>query len=312
MPRKHPLPPGEEEICRRVRFWREQHQIPRVPFAKIVGIDSSTLAAIEYARQPLRYRTAYAFMTQLSLNPHWLATGEGLMHARIFAPTPEQLGTATDPLFSEVFRQHMQPRDTELHFPGGPIGRELARQWLDDRFTYLLAEIPDPHLDSFVADIAEKAESELRNRTPWDSKRIVEERRKRMEQLRAFHFARGTLAAQKNVRVDNPEVKRYLTRVTVGEHWNQLRDRLNEMLSSPGEKATLAKALGVSKSAVSQWLSGKTAPSAELALCLREWVYGPDEQGTNAPAGGTNTRKGGQTRTKKQANESKSGPPRKE
>jgi transcriptional regulator with XRE-family HTH domain len=50
-----------------------------------------------------------------------------------------------------------------------------------------------------------------------------------------------------------------------------------------GARSALAKSLGVTRSAVSQWLSeGGTTPTAETALRLREWVH-PDEDKKQSP-----------------------------
>ena len=59
-----------------------------------------------------------------------------------------------------------------------------------------------------------------------------------------------------------------------------------------GARSALAKSLGVTRSAVSQWLSeGGTTPTAETALRLREWVH-PDEDKKQTLGSATNTAKG--------------------
>jgi transcriptional regulator with XRE-family HTH domain len=52
----------------------------------------------------------------------------------------------------------------------------------------------------------------------------------------------------------------------------KLRLRLIAATSAPGAKTALAKEFKVSRSAVSQWLSGDTSPGAETALRLLAWV----------------------------------------
>jgi transcriptional regulator with XRE-family HTH domain len=60
--------------------------------------------------------------------------------------------------------------------------------------------------------------------------------------------------------------------------WENLRSRLNAATKSPGAKAALAHHFNVSAAAVSQWLSGASAPTADTTLRLLEWVTAEEEQ----------------------------------
>jgi transcriptional regulator with XRE-family HTH domain len=56
-------------------------------------------------------------------------------------------------------------------------------------------------------------------------------------------------------------------------YWKELRRRLIVCLSPAGAKAKLARHLGVTRQAVSEWIRRENrAPSAEYALRLLEWV----------------------------------------
>lgn len=55
-------------------------------------------------------------------------------------------------------------------------------------------------------------------------------------------------------------------------NWERLRARLFQVVGERGQKAALAKKFGISAPAVSQWLSGKNVPTAEIALALLDWV----------------------------------------
>jgi transcriptional regulator with XRE-family HTH domain len=77
-------------------------------------------------------------------------------------------------------------------------------------------------------------------------------------------------------------VKRYLTDVTVPT-WRELRSRLKAAAGEPGARATLARSLGVTPAAVSQWLSGANAPKADTTLRLLQWVFGAEAKQKFAP-----------------------------
>ena len=72
--------------------------------------------------------------------------------------------------------------------------------------------------------------------------------------------------------------------VKSSSHWDKLRLELIRAAANRGAKSALAKSLGVTRSAVTQWLSkGGTTPTAEMALRLDAWVH-PDKGKKGAPA----------------------------
>lgn len=72
------------------------------------------------------------------------------------------------------------------------------------------------------------------------------------------------------------QVKQYLSSMPVTEvitpSWDELREWLVEATAAPGAKAALAREFKVQPAAVSQWLSGATAPTAATTLRLLKWV----------------------------------------
>jgi hypothetical protein len=77
MPRKHPLPQREGEICKRLRQFRLDTGYPRVAFARHAGIDSSALVRCEFERVAVTFGVFTAISKKYCLNPKWLAIGEG-------------------------------------------------------------------------------------------------------------------------------------------------------------------------------------------------------------------------------------------
>jgi len=78
-------------------------------------------------------------------------------------------------------------------------------------------------------------------------------------------------APEKNL--ERVGAKLYLTLVSEDvQDWEDLRCRLNLATKTPGSRAALARQFKVSTAAVSQWLSGVTAPAADTALRLAQWI----------------------------------------
>jgi transcriptional regulator with XRE-family HTH domain len=77
-------------------------------------------------------------------------------------------------------------------------------------------------------------------------------------------------------------VKQYLSRMpATSSSWTALRLRLIRATSAAGAKAALAREFNVTTAAVSQWLSGASAPTAETTLRLLEWVTAAEANETD-------------------------------
>ncbi len=67
----------ERMIGARVREFRESLQIPRTRFALSLGFGGERIASYEGGRAALPYEVFKAIFTKYSINPEWLATGDG-------------------------------------------------------------------------------------------------------------------------------------------------------------------------------------------------------------------------------------------
>jgi transcriptional regulator with XRE-family HTH domain len=77
-------------------------------------------------------------------------------------------------------------------------------------------------------------------------------------------------------------VKHYLSRMpSTPLTWDALKSRLKDATRATGSKSALAREFGVTRQAVSQWLSGETAPTAEATLRLLDWVERKEAQQKN-------------------------------
>lgn len=106
-----------------------------------------------------------------------------------------------------------------------------------------------------------------------------------------IRFSRIFDRPQKELVADST-VKHYL--VHMGKRplsWKQLRKRLADACREPGAKTALSRRFNISTAAVSQWLSGATAPKADTTLGLLRWVEEAEaKQQQSKSAGSATTR----------------------
>jgi transcriptional regulator with XRE-family HTH domain len=108
------------------------------------------------------------------------------------------------------------------------------------------------------------------------------------------------LAPKKNVAT--LLLKRYLmTEVTaeVPPTWSELRSLLVSKTESAEAKKELAKGLGVTLAALSQWRSGANAPSADNALQIFRWIREVEAKEEKQSAGTATTEPARKTRKRK-------------
>lgn len=123
--------------------------------------------------------------------------------------------------------------------------------------------------ESFISHMARFAETY----------RVIRTRRLKVSSgaQRAFAESRVKLLVEGGV-------KRYLASGYPPMTWKKLRDRLRVATATPGGRADLARSFKVSTAAVSQWLSGASAPKADTTLRLLQWVTILEAKKQTAPA----------------------------
>lgn len=77
------LPDREQQICARFREVRQDHRFKQAQFAEILSISVGRLKSYEYARAPIKYGLAKRLIEEISVDPDWLATGEGEKYSRV-------------------------------------------------------------------------------------------------------------------------------------------------------------------------------------------------------------------------------------
>lgn len=107
--------------------------------------------------------------------------------------------------------------------------------------------------------------------------------------------------------VTTAEVKHYLTDniLAADMSWDSLRKRLQNSTAKKGARANLARAFGVTTAAVSQWLSGNSAPKADTTLRLLQWVIAQEAKENRNAGSGSGTRPPRKTQKRKAGSNAK-------
>jgi transcriptional regulator with XRE-family HTH domain len=81
--------------------------------------------------------------------------------------------------------------------------------------------------------------------------------------------------------------------------WRGLRAELTVKTHARGQKADLARAIGVPRQAISAWLSGSATPNADSTLKLLEWVKAEEGKQKKSAGRVSETRPARTTRKRK-------------
>jgi transcriptional regulator with XRE-family HTH domain len=295
-----PLSSHEKEICARLRKFRRALDLSQDEFAQRIGIKRERLASYEHSRARLRWGVFLQLARALSVNPVWLATGDGPMRA-YYLPEWEQLSIAPEALFSSVFAEHLQSEAAMV---------KAAAAF--DRISSALADLetlaPDVHaspaIDPRAARAAEFALSNLealRDDIAATSERLrsaleppVSARGKIVPTAAAETLTpRGvkTLSPRADthrgwaVRSHAPhneneglqssrKLEESLAMPTAKQDLESLLSEVRKLTAKRGEKQKLAAALGVAPKRVSEWLAGTYVPDGMNTLRLLRWVRG--------------------------------------
>jgi transcriptional regulator with XRE-family HTH domain len=227
--------------------------------ASHVGLTRDQLNRIESRQVAPRFGPAWEFCAFLDLNPLWLAFGDANGRSAFVDADHSDIPD------SDSFLRVM--RSTELDGYG------------DYRETVLQTSTRPTTLSNIAADANLDADSFLRRMSElgkkWQSQVPTEE----LSQFLRYVAAAADQYARKKI-VAIPAIKQYLI---ANSMWKHLRQRLREATQKPGTKKAVAKHLGVSPAAVSQWLSGAAAPTAETTLRLLAWVAVAEAKQKSAP-----------------------------
>lgn len=104
----------EQEICERLRQFREAIDWSQRDFAEQIGLTRDQLAHIEYKRTPMRYEVAWRIRRVFGLSVDWLWGGDMSpddLYEDEKLPLPGSSGVAPNALLTSVFKQVYSLKD---------------------------------------------------------------------------------------------------------------------------------------------------------------------------------------------------------
>ncbi len=173
---KRELPEREQQICARLREFRELTRISRTQFALAIGIGSERLASYEAGRVPLQYEVFRLLNQKFKLNPCWLATKEGVpaTDAAVIDDAAFRDKLRRKALFTEAYDQFLEP-------------------WLQEKAARDVEG---------AGDLVQSAQELMERAKSWDRKELAPAQRKFLQVLaehkqRVLRFHRRAVVFQK-------------------------------------------------------------------------------------------------------------------
>jgi DNA-binding transcriptional regulator YiaG len=252
------------------------------------------------------YAAVYKIWKKFNVSVKWLVTGAGKTLDLSPLPEPQSIPRNPTARLSAAFDYWLTKGTFRFDpFYGMNVPKKNER-WLVSRELIKEAEewlsmVPNDDLSAFFEALQSRAD-ELINSYGYQSAAVVWERRLEVERA-AADVTRGS-PSNEEVSVVKDSQKEVLRRVTqysksegVSLNMAMLIGRLRRLTAPVGMKGGLAKALGVPRPRVSEWLSGKTAPGGETTLKMLRWVQEQESQ-PSAPGSAMNAAKDKATRRK--------------
>ncbi len=254
MPGHRRLPPAtidadEMAICARFREARLAACASQAATGEKTGLTRDQVAGIESARSPLRFWPGIRFCAWLDLNPCWLANGQ--------VPVNGWRDLGALPLAFEQIGERARFSEGWEKTSTGKLSRDssLIAAWNDATEEIDDAKHDHNATEAYASGMAPAMEEAKQNQAMLDSLR------REWEEQRVIS--------------ETPT-------------WEELRTRLKAATQKARAKTELARALEVTKQAVTEWLSGASAPTAARTLKLLRWVLAaessPIESGSDVRA----------------------------
>lgn len=288
-------------VCVRLRAARIRLGFTQEEFARQAGISRAQLEHYEYGRARLPAAVALQICHRFIVSEHWLATGSGEFRA-LLDLSLEFTGEAAhghkipNIPFIEAWDRYMAAPAAELiagrnasvaaFIRAEPFGESCSffKNHVGLLFDYALERLPSAEWGALHSAVQNAIVSFLRQapEVAWKG-RAQGEPAPVPGGCPGVFVDDSNLAMLKNGR--SPMA-------TQQDLWNPFLKRLRDATARRGAKSRLARSLGVSSGAVTQWLSGHASPTAENTLRLLAWVTAEegDKPGGDHPPRGRSTR----------------------
>lgn len=269
------MPPEEVDVCLRLAMARRKVGHSQSALAERVGATRDQIANVEAKRTPLAFRLGLGICRDLNLNPLWLASGEGGEHPYFELNAGEIERVSAGSIFRLVILTRFLE---ELRFMA--LGELKAVGYGDGSEQGLLAK--------FEHDLASLSRVYLRAVPPGRRPELVAHITRAFAQFSVLDQERPENPTRTKGRsVSQPVVDNVLERHRLadvskpGDALTKLIRRAKVICAQAGTQSRLARDLGVSRQAVNRWFSGDSAPSADLALRLVEWINQEESKAVN-------------------------------
>jgi transcriptional regulator with XRE-family HTH domain len=275
----------ERRISARFRELRELKLQSQSQVAKALGATRDRIANIESGRTPLRYREARRALNAQEdqgmtwpFNPLWLAGHVDWpiqMDWPLLLPDTESLELPQALRFSEFVAIHYSLLVALTKDVPDP---ELPPTWLQPYLFHWL------RLHQRESDLG-KGVVFVENVFAWSAQGVARTSTRAADLLKKYNKAKLAMHEPNYLEAPKTGDNYLLTDVVskdniraMQDQMQKLRGRLTRATAARGQKAALAKWLGVSLSSVSTWLAGRKEPSGKTTLRLLHWVEQQERQ----------------------------------
>lgn len=258
MPRKTSIPQREKEICERLILVRRGLGLSREMFARKSGIQAAQTARYEHHRSPVLFSDALRICEAFGISIGWLAAGDGSPDG------PFRIGKLVPDL--------------------RPAPRARLSAVYDNELKAVLKDAAvdaEKHLKILITGLQEIGEDVDLGKVKSSTERKKLERKLQMMWRVLRDEAEAELSRRDSIRsaLSRPGLTSEFTSNTseamtaaIPPTWDELRSKVETLTAKRGAKTRLARLLGVTQQAVSEWVSGASAPSADNTLRLLQWV----------------------------------------
>lgn len=271
MPRKNALPKEHQDLAARIGRLRKHWRLSRSELAHRTGASEGVITRVELGRTPLPYSCARLILaftpggiwSQLApINPLWLAYGDGpeQLDWPLFLPENKDIGLHYDTPFLSFVESH------RLFLEGlvrDVPEADLPEHWLLPYFTQwrrmLSWERKVESGNTFLECVFLYSAQKLKDRS-----RVARRLLRLHEKAEAAGMTKKHLLTRESINRKPQDVQSALLK--------NLLQRVQRLTTAKGAKSSLAKAIDVPQSRLSEWLAGKHEPSGEIALRLDKWV----------------------------------------
>lgn len=256
--------------------------------ARSIGITKNRWATHEYARAPLKYWIGWQVCRKFHISQIWLATGSGLVRARVPEAVENLNLHGKNALFTEVYDAWFDgllarsyalfsndPKSALFAFTDSgevvmgdkPISAtshelETVTEFIVEMVKSQLGLLPSTLRGAYASALVESSTSFIKSHSSRIQKFLMRSIQNKSELV--------TSTEAKKLDIDNPG--NYTDVTSMKNLWQPWQKRLAQLCKKEGVRAQIARELDVSRQAASNWVAGTSEPTANYALRLIEWI----------------------------------------